>query len=159
MLRYLWSPYDNSDFYGVSSRALASGTPMHGVIGGDWLFVAEVAGRGAIVTQPETTIHRAIGGTSSNLSSIAETLRLENSSRAFPFLRLATLTFSEVAKDTGVFEHRSTAYRFWAGALLALTIIVRHELLHKIRSAPAHLGQWILGETRYARIKRLLRRG
>lgn len=66
VLNYYRLTRTNSVFYGVTRTAvLREVLPLRRCFGSDWLITAFLAYRGSLRTLPETTLHRSLGGMSS----------------------------------------------------------------------------------------------
>ena len=73
---YLRAVDDNGVFYGLMPHGvLDAARPLPNVLGNDWLHVCRIACQGRIRTLSSVSIHREVGGTSSDVESILLDLR------------------------------------------------------------------------------------
>lgn len=94
---YLRDVDDGAGIYGVLPRAIIDTLPeIRNVVGNDWLFVAEIAALGKIVSLPKATLYRSLDGTSASPRTIAKTLHLPAVQGRFPFTTVACAFAADV---------------------------------------------------------------
>lgn len=126
VLEYYRQVTDNAAFYGVMPRAvLSAAAPLRNVLGNDWLLVAAVAQQGRIRTLEETSIHRAMDGTSAHARRILETFGERRAARKalVPHLIIAREVWRDVRWRHPVFASHPPARRLALAARCALAAI------------------------------------
>lgn len=118
---------DNGTFYGViRSSALESIPVTANELGGDWLLIASLAARGAVLTLEDgPAVHRALGGSTSSLRNVAVTLGASRFAAEFPQLAIAGLVFREIGWRSPVYGASGRAGRLILGLECAAIIFAR----------------------------------
>jgi glycosyltransferase involved in cell wall biosynthesis len=140
---YLAAVEDNGVFYGVMPReVLQRAYPLPDVLGNDWLHVARIAFQGHLHTLPATQIHRELGGTSADISSILDTFGRARWQARVPQLVIAGHVLGDVAWGHPVYRSLSPVRRLALG-LQAARASMRWRALawHLVTPSLARLGR------------------
>jgi hypothetical protein len=97
VVAYLRAVDDNGVFYGLVPReVLQRARPLPNVLGNDWLHLARIACQGSIRMLPEVRIHRELGGTSADVSTILATFGRSGWQARVPQLIIAGVLAADI---------------------------------------------------------------
>jgi len=154
LLTYFSRVGDNSTFYGVFRRSVASGMTLQNVVGGDWLFVAALAFQGRIQTTLQATVHRATGdGASASPSRIARTLKVHWIQGLFPFTSIAFSAFVDIAWRDGSYKCLLPRDRLVLAGRAWVCIMIRKAILQNAKSLVVRFARFLLGTVRYRALR------
>lgn len=140
MVRYYLTMRDNSIFYGVMRRSVAMRVPFRNCMANDWIFVANMAYQGGLVTLKNTSIHRERGGTSASARNIARTLKLSPSAGRFPFWFAAMGQARDVFASDSIHAKKSYAARLGLAASLFPIIAIYRNFIRYLISVESRLS-------------------
>jgi glycosyltransferase involved in cell wall biosynthesis len=127
-------------FYGLVARETLGRLPrMRNVLGFDWLRLAALAYVGRLEVVSETTLHRELGGASTDTASNLRTSGLPPAQAKIPHLLIAWETLREIGWGAELYAPLGRARRLALAARCAIAIPrreARHVLFHL---APAGL--------------------
>jgi glycosyltransferase involved in cell wall biosynthesis len=134
---------ETSTFFGVMpAEVLRRATPMPNTLGNDILVSARVIFQGPVLTLEDVHIHRSVGGTSVNMASIVETLRLTPRQARWPHLVIASQVFSDVGWKDPTYATLARGRRLILGLRCALSVIDWGSVAwHASAPAVASLGR------------------
>jgi len=147
VLSYYGSVADNAIFYGLMRRAQALQTPLRGGIGGDWLFVADMAYRGKLRTLESMCIHRDDRGISKDVRRLAKTLSLSTFDSMFPFFRVAMYAFRAVYRESEVYAGIPRLRRFFFASLVLMQVLISQCLIRNFRAVIVRFMRFFFGES------------
>ncbi|MFN8036516.1 MAG: glycosyltransferase family 2 protein [Acidimicrobiia bacterium] len=118
---------DNGTFYGVMRASVLRSVPeTTNELGGDWLLLAALAMRGRIATCTRGPMaHRALGGSTSSLRNVAESIGASSFAAEFPQLAIAATVWRDIGWRSPAYAELSPIARWWLGATCAAVIAVR----------------------------------
>ena len=95
--RYYGDVDDNVAIYGLIRReALDRALPMRNCLAGDWLLIARIAMQGRVRTLRDTSVHRALRGTSVDFPRQVRTMGLTPFEARHPHLAMARFACEDV---------------------------------------------------------------
>ncbi|MGI8557472.1 MAG: glycosyltransferase family 2 protein [Solirubrobacteraceae bacterium] len=142
VLAYYRQVSDNAAFYGVMPRTvLSAAAPLRNVLGNDWLLLAAVAHQGRIRTIEETSIHRAMDGTSADVGRILETFGEPRAAlkARIPQLVIAREVWRDIFWRHPIFRSHPLGDRLWLASRAALLSISWRSLAWHL-TAPTFAG-------------------
>jgi glycosyltransferase involved in cell wall biosynthesis len=149
----------NGAFYGLMRREVANALPLREVLGGDWLFVARLAGRGKVRTLSDAHLNRSIAGVSQDIKTLA---RREGVSSGFfahnPHVYIALVVFKDIAWGPAPCVRAGGFARVRLGLKSAAAIIGRYSLPYWSESFDAWQSNLRSRITLRTRLRRLLQR-
>ncbi len=126
---YLREVDDGAAIYGVLPRGIVDDvSDIRNVVGNDWLFVAEIAALGKVISLPDARLHRSLGGTSASYLKLAETLGLPAVQGRLPFIALAWEFGADVLWRSAVHRQAHTRRERWGLALLCGASMARRQV-------------------------------
>jgi glycosyltransferase involved in cell wall biosynthesis len=132
MLSYYWRVSDNGVFYGLMRRQDATAGRLVNTMGGDWLFVANLALRGKILMLDGTCVNRELGGATSSYEAIARAQGLPALQARYPFLAIAVAAAFHLVRRQGTGQ-RVFASRWLLGGAAFICILVKATRLRLSR--------------------------
>lgn len=149
---YLRDVDDGAAIYGVLPRAIVERvSDIRNVMGNDWLFVAEVAALGKVVSLPDVHVNRSLGGTSASYGRLVETLNLPMIQGRLPFLTVGWAFAVDVLWRSRVHREALTrAERCTLATSCAVSMIRRQLWLGALA-----FGRWRLTQAPYRAAKEL----
>lgn len=157
---YLRDVDDGAGIYGVLPRAIVDRvSDIRNVSGNDWLFVAEVAALGEILSIAEVTLYRSLGGTSSSYRKLARTLELPAVQGRFPFATVACAFAADVIYRSPVHRGAFPPPVRMGLALMCAASMARRGLWLWVLSLgrrPISRRPYLAAKAGYQRINRLM---
>lgn len=132
VIQYLSQVEANGIFYGVAPMELAREVPeLRNALGGDLLFIANLAYLGRVRTIDGVHVHRSVGGMTSSLANVARGLGLGWFSTYLPQLSIGWRVFREILFDSPVFAREAPVRRLIL-AIHGVITILRRFLPHAV---------------------------
>ncbi len=95
---------DNAILFGVMRRSTIEPCVLTNTLACDWLFMAQVAFRGLVITNPEVSVHREHANrTSQSTKQIVRVLRLPRVQELMPVTSIAVAAVGDVLRNDPVF--------------------------------------------------------
>lgn len=99
-MKYIWSVWDNSMFYGVYRKKIIEECWIPNILSGDWAWVADVLLRGKAIVIPSVNIHREFeDSTASTIYNMVSVLGLPAWHGSFPWIAISTSISSHIAQS------------------------------------------------------------
>lgn len=130
VLSYYWNVADNGIFYGLMRTADLRSVQPKNIMGGDWIFVANLAAMGKLVMSSQTSVHRELGGATASYRNIARVLGISTLHALFPFASIACSAFTDVAFSSKAYQDQSRWTRSSMAAATFLCICAKASLMH-----------------------------
>jgi len=154
IVAYLKAVGLNGQYYGVMRRAAAVSAFYPKVLGGDWMFVAQLVALGKAIPVAGATLDRRLDGASSDMQSLAQAYGLRRRWGRDAYLWVIPMFVRHVVRGTGSFAVMSHGGRLRAAVGLSGVMVSRWWWF----TGREQLGIHLLGRIR-VRARRLLRRG
>lgn len=136
VLHYLSRVHDNGVFYGLARREDLVRLSLEPVMGSDWLWVAQLAFLGQVVTRDDVSIHRGVGGSTRSYASIAAALKLPDWHARYPRTTTALAAFGDIAWNSAVYRELvpPARYALATAAVGALGVHVLRDFAGRMRA-------------------------
>lgn len=111
---------DNGMFYGVMRTTQLQQLTMPNVMGGDWHLIAGITSMGKVRMISAVSVHRELGGASTNLRQIAKSLGLPRVQAMFPMITIVSGAWKSIVFDGAAYKNRSIIGRI----VLAWVVVI-----------------------------------
>jgi len=132
MISYYWQVADNGMFYGVMRTHQIKQVKMMNTMGGDWLLIANIVFMGKVKVFSDISVHRELGGASTNFKKIVETLGLPRIQGVFPATSIACGAWMDIVKNSLSYKLKPFFIRVILGTIIFFVIIV-NSLFNKYK--------------------------
>lgn len=150
LISYHWRVRDNGVFYGLMRTSMVREIRPANTLakfGGDHLLVAALAARGKVIVEPNTAIHRELGGASSSYQAVARAANKSIFFGFFPFSTLAVNAFLETANYPLLGKSRAilVAFAVFATIVLRSVHVYGSALVRKVQRGAKFLRNAVNG--------------
>lgn len=135
VLSYYSQVTDNGIFYGVMRKNQISNVTINNTIGGDWLIIAAIGYLGKLITLESTSVHRRLGGTSSDYKKMGSLMKLPILERVFSRIFIAINAFKDILWRMPAFKKMGIVWRFIFACFVFLLIFIKKAILIYIARA------------------------
>jgi glycosyltransferase involved in cell wall biosynthesis len=128
VIAYYGQVTTNGMFYGVMQTKLIRGIGFPTIMGGDWMMLANIVSTGKAKVLPGVSVHRELGGMSSNFQHFAVTAGLSRIQARFPWISVAVNAYLDIMAKGIAFKSRPVLIRFIAGVVVFFVILLRFKI-------------------------------
>ena len=132
MISYYWQVADNGMFYGVMRTHQIRQVKMVNTMGGDWLLIANIVFMGKVKVFPDISVHRELGGASTNFKKIVESLGLPKIQGLFPATSIAYGAMLDIVKNSLTYQLKPFLIRAILGTTI-FCVIIANSLFNKFK--------------------------
>jgi len=148
VLEYFRRVGDNAMFYGVYRRQILVGCRLPNILGGDWVWIGEVALQGRAIAEPKATIYRRMSGTSISYESILQVINAPPWMRHFPYVALVLGISFYIALRSEAYKTAYPIGRFLVAPLIAAILTIRLKVIPFLGRIASAIRRIPLGDSR-----------
>jgi hypothetical protein len=148
VLRYYGLVNLNGPLFGLARRDDLVQIGFTDLVGGDWLLVGTLAGRGAVVTLHDVHIHRSAAGLGADPARLVESFGISRRLAGLHHLLIAGKVWREIARPAGIVPAIGPTGRTVLATVAALAVAGRFTGAGAVRAALGrrradHLERWV----------------